>query len=385
MRVLTTADFGILSLIISFTTIISAIVGLGLRQFLSIHYFHCNTHERATVIQELITIYSIWAMPCMILLAVLYPIISAHIFFNTVPFGIYLLILTNIFFLFFIELYYQILQYEKQAQTLTKLQITVALINTGFTLFFLWIIKTGVFGIVFAQLIGTMYALSVLAQNSFIRFCFEKTLWPKAKRYIQIGLPFIPGIMCSWILASADRWFLGHYGSLHEVGIYSVADLFAQLFNSLVLVPWAGSYLPYIMEQYKNNENHLENIEYKNQQVMWACMVGFTAAVTLLYTAGLPLARTILPPNYYESLNYVLILLYGQIFLLGTYFGSALIQFKKHTHFLATALLIPSVLNVLLNVALIPTFTIYGAAYATLAAYGIYFLIIISFNKSISI
>ena len=65
----------------------------------------------------------------------------------------------------------------------------------------------------------------------------------------------------------------------------------------------------------------------------------------------------------------------GQVFLLGSYFASAIIQFRKQTAFLAVALLIPACLNIALNYLLIAPFGILGCSLATMLSYLAYFQI----------
>ena len=381
MRILTPSDYGIISLITSFTIITSAIMGLGLRQFLSIEYFHHDAHGKAHLIAEILHIYTFFTLPLLILLFLGKSLIISYVFFNALSAGLYYLIVISIFLSFYVELLYQILQYQQQAKTLIRMQIAAAGITTSITLLLLWVFHYGVASFVYAQLFSHIF-LCIIAQKYF-RTEFEiSDLKKKAQKYIHQGLPFIPGILCNWMLASSDRWVLGYYTSMHEVGIYSVADLFAQLFYSLVLVPWASSYLPYIMNRYKDSQN-IESVEQENSTLMWITMAGLATSISLLFLLGKPLLYIILPAAYYQALNYVWLLLMGQIFLLGTYFNSTLLQFKKHTYFLAFALMIPGLLNIGLNIVLIPSYGISGCSFATLVSYGIYFALVSWYKKFI--
>ncbi len=387
MRILTPSDYGALALLTAFITISTAIMGLGLRQMLSIEYFHHDTTGQKKLINELLTIYTLIAIPTLLIAWLLKKQILAYIFFDTVSSAALLATFYSIFLFFYAELLYQILQYNRLAKQLTLLQITIAGITMLTTILTVWILQLGVAGVVWAQAFGQLYAAVIglylymrknyrLHRNTFQAF---KKIIP----YIQYGAPFIPGVICSWILASSDRWMLGYYYSVREVGIYSVADLFAQLFNTLVLVPWAGSYLPYILQRYKQHEHAIETIEQENKRIMWISM----AAAIILISVGLgicrPLLLWILPPSYHESLNYVWLLLMGQIFLLGSYFASALIQYKKKTAFLAIALIMPAFLNIMSNYLLIRPLGIFGCSLATSFSYLAYFGLTLLYHKQI--
>jgi O-antigen/teichoic acid export membrane protein len=73
--------------------------------------------------------------------------------------------------------------------------------------------------------------------------------------------------------------------------------------------------------------------------------------------------------------------LIGYILLTGTYFVSALIQFSNKRTFLAYSLIIPTIVNLGLNRALIPLYGLTGSMYATMAAYGLYFGGLLWYNK----
>ena len=90
-----------------------------------------------------------------------------------------------------------------------------------------------------------------------------------------------------------------------------------------------------------------------------------------------------MPPTYYAAIPYILVLLLGQIFLLGSYFAATLIQFHKKSYFLAFALALPAIINLLLNLLLTPYFGIYGCTAATLISYFIYFMIMYLYNKTL--
>lgn len=384
MRILSPADFGSLALITSFIAIANAIIGLGLRQVLSIEYFHCTTQEtQYQLINEIILIYLACAVPIILVLGSLHHIIITYIFFSTISIKLYGAILIIIFLSFFVELLYQIMQYTQRAYSLTLLQIGIALLTSSLTITLLWYFKAGFASVIWAQLTGSLCAFvyaSIFYSTHHMNVHFSRNSIHKAKEYISYGSPFISTILFSWIISSSDRWILGYYGSIHEVGIYSIADMFAQVFNALVLQPWAGSYLPYIMREYAQNKDSLIRVEQKNMQTMIVSMVIGACAILLGCMVGIPLCYSLFPASYHASLQYIWLLLFGQLFLLGSYFSSCLIQFKKKRYFLAYSYALPALLNIILSIVLVPYFKIYGAVIATLTSYLLFFIVTLLYN-----
>lgn len=384
MRKLAPSDYGTLSLITAFITIATAIIGLGLRQVLSIEFFHQDQAGKKQLITEMLIIYTVIAIPAVSIIWYAHALIIKYIFFDIITAAQLAPALIMVFLFFYAELLYQLMQYERKAIHLTTLQIILALISATITLVSLWVFNVGLVGIIWAQTVSTTLAALVFflfhAKHYFLRSPIKASL-SKTYYYILYGLPFIPGIICSWMLASADRWVLASYRSMHDVGIYAIADLFAQLFYTLILIPWSGSYLPYIMQRYKEHKDNLCPIEQENKQIMVISMASATIAILIGFFVGKSLLSYLLPPTYYAAMPYILVLLLGQIFLLGSYFSSTLIQFHKKSYFLAFALAIPAIINLLLNLLLTPYFGITGCTIATLISYAIYFMMTYLYSK----
>lgn len=378
------SHYGIFSLLTTFITITTAILGLGLRQLLSIEYFHANQEQRHWLMQDIIIIYTVIAVPFIFFLWQLRSSIMHTLFFNTITSFEFCGALISIFFFFYNELLYQLLQYEQAIKYLISLQFFAALCIAGMTLFTVFYLELGITGIIWSQTIGMGTIASIAF--TFLRtkqLSFTAIRFMPISYYIWHGLPFIPGILAHWIIASSNRWILGYFTTMHQVGIYAVADLASQLFYLVILQSWAACYLPYIMRQYQQHPDTIATIETKNHRIMWITLIGLAIIITIGYPIASLIITKIIPPSYGNALHYAWILLMGQLCLLGTYFAAALIQYAKRTYFLASALCIPACINIILNCLLIPYAGIRGCALATLLSYAIYFAIIYWYNKKL--
>jgi O-antigen/teichoic acid export membrane protein len=384
MRQVDPTHYGTLSLATAFITITTTIMGLGLRQLLSLEYFHATPRERSLLIHDIIMIYTAIALPIVMSAWLLRSLIIRFIFFTMLTETQFLALLITIGAFFYNELRYQIMQYEQTIGTLTLLQCIVALCNAVGTFFVLTHTNTLISGILWVQAVVALGA-AINAGYYFAHHHLQHggmQLHPPSY-YLYYGIPFIPGTLASWMLASADRWLLGYFGTLHDVGIYAVADIAAQLFYALILQSWAACYLPYIMRQYQTHKPDILAIEKRNERTMWYALFILALFILCGYPLAHILAPYLLPPAYHPALRYMIILIYGQLFLLGSYFASAFIQYARRTSFLVIALFIPALFNVILNALLIPRAGIAGCAVATMLAYALYFLITYCYNKKI--
>lgn len=383
MHTIAPSDYGIFSLLAAFTIITTAIIGLGLRQFLSIEYFHADMHKRHRLIHDIIIMYTGIAFPIIIALWHLRSFIMSIIFFNAITSYQFLGVLITTFLFFYSELMYQLLQYEQAAKLLILIQCSVALFIAGSTIWSVLYVRIGITGMIWSQTIGACIAATLACTYLYKYRHTVHTHYMPARYYLRYGFPFIPGILANWILSSSDRWLLGYYTTMHDVGIYAVADLASQLFYVVILQSWASSYLPYIMKRYQEHPHALTTIEEENHHTMWTAMITLAIIISLGYPMGYFVAQKLLPITYLVSLRYVWILLMGQIFLLGSYFATAFIQYTKHIYFLAFTLFIPASCNIILNFIFIPHWGIMGSSIATLVSYALYFIITYSYNRKL--
>lgn len=385
MRLLSPHDYGVLALINSCITVGVSILGLGLRQLLSIEYFHHDAAGQKKLINQILFVYACTALPlCLILLALQSPIIHWFSLHQISP-DVFTITVITIFFYFFAELLYQILKYRQRALLLTTIQISIALGSLALTVTLLLYCNLGFMSSLIGQC-ASMCAATGVGIYLYRKEKFSEALQLKPHRatiahFLKQSFPFIPGILCGWVIASSDRWLLAHYTGMHEVGIYAIADMFGAMFRLLILQSWSGSYLPYILMRYQNNKDELLDIEKQNLTIMWIAITGLMLIIILGFWLAQPLILIILPVAYHESLHYILIILAGHIFLLGSYFAASFIQFHKKTYFLAASFCIPAILNVAFNILLIPHYQIYGCTGATLISYALYFGIMLGYNK----
>ena len=387
MRILTPADYGLLALITSFINVLFTCAGLGLRQFLMIEYFHFDDTGKKKIVNDVIFIYCLCMLPVFILFFLNASLINKIVFFNSMSIPLIYLCLSLAFIKFFVELFFQVLQYAGQAFTLTLIQIISALVIVACNLLFLCVFCWGVFSIIASQFISVLIILFIFIYFYISQFYFVQVniigSVKKSLFYIKNGLPFIPKILFAWILAVGDRWILAKYATLSDVGIYSVADMFGQLFQMMIIIPVSYAYFPYLMNKfalYKGSKCELLSVDKWNYKNMILVMFFLFVLVTLGFILLKPLISIVIPKSYHSALQYVWFLLIGYIFYLGTYFSTGFLHFQKKVYFLVLALFVPAICNIILNIVLIPYFAIWGCVAATVISYILYFIIILLYN-----
>lgn len=387
LRYISPDEYGALSLLNSFIIIATTVIGLGLRQVFALDYFHCNRIEQLNLKNSILTIYGSIALPLVVCALFCRNQIITLLFNGAISSTSFICALSIIAATFFTELAFQLLQYQRNPKWLSFIQISAACIGALCTYLFVCILHLNYLGIIGAQCISTLYVLVVSRNIIFASYSINRTLFlqqiRQASTYIARGLPFIPGIMCSWMLSSGNRWLLARYSSLHDAGIYALADTCCQVFYFLVLNPWMSAYVPYILSAYASRKIEILSVEQENQQYMRYAVTGIAGACTIGFIALRPLVCHLLPLSYHQAISYVPLLIMGQILLLAAYFKTCILQFHKKTYILVGNLCIAALINIVIARILIPYYHIHGCAWATLIAYSIYFVLCHIHNRAI--
>lgn len=383
---LSSSEYGLLSLINTFIYIAPIFFNLGLRQAFGIEFFHVNSDLRKKMLNDVIGIYLIISIPLLIISIINLSFIKKLIFFNQVSENILFLSLGICFIHFFTELLFQVFRYQSKALQLSITQMIMGIFNLFFALIFVYFANLKIYGIIAANfcsmLIIAFYGLYLYIKK--IKF-FNFNLIKKNHiyYYLKLGFPFIPNILFTWLLSFGNRWILAHYLTLHEVGIYSLADSFGQLFQMVILYPLSGSYLPYIFQKFSEDKENILKLDAWNRKNMILCMLGFFILITISFFAFKSLFYCIFPIKFHESINYIWLILIGQVLFMGSYFATCYLVFLKKTYFLMCFTIFSSSFCTILNLILVPKFFLYGCVIANLISYTIYLVSIIYVTKSL--
>lgn len=218
-----------------------------------------------------------------------------------------------------------------------------------------------------STLVALAFALTVLHfKVSPLKLEWRPVVW---RRFMEMSWPMamigLSGILYTYL----DSALLGYWGFVEETGWYNAAYSIIHV----VLLPAgliATSVYPISSKFFKDSEDKFQG----TLQVQINVMI--LLAVPLV-TGGIALAPRIIGvlygPEYLASVPALQILLLIVVFVfVGTplqygFFAAA----KQMTMLYVTTA--GAVVNILLNVLLIPRFTLYGAAAATLATYALMF------------
>lgn len=221
-------------------------------------------------------------------------------------------------------------------------------------------IAAGYFG---AAAVGFIFTL-VLLYKKITHFTLAATV-PSWKTYLQAAWPFAISLGCNYLLNYFDSAMLGFFGYTQQLGWYTAA--YKPIFFLTALAGMVvNAFFPAISEQYHHAKHKVPgtvtNLLRINSLIALPMVIGGTILA--------PMMMQLLYPNYPTTeltlIFRILLWSTGLIYLWAPYGNSlqACDRPKDYLRGFAWA----TVINVLLNIIVIPRWSIYGAAATTLLA-----------------
>ena len=221
----------------------------------------------------------------------------------------------------------------------------------------------GVAGVFYSLLLSTMlYAVGLIwAIRRDLGLYMDKAL---TRELFRFGLPFLPVLLNMWIIDLSDRYLLGLYFSTSVVGIYSLGYKFGQAMQ-LVVTAFSMGWVPVRFKILSLDE---PQAVYSRVATFYLAAAGM---VWVALTAYAPeIVRLTSTPPYYGAAQFVGPV--GLAYLINGLFVIAVtgLGVAKNASRIPLVSLGAVILNIVLNLLLIPRLGPMAAAYATIVAYG---------------
>ncbi len=269
------------------------------------------------------------------------------------------------------------LVYSNFLRSIEKVQLFAvnAIVNTLLTL-----IGTVLFVVVF-RMGNKGYLYSIIAADllSVVFMCFAAKLWkyldlfhPDKKMVrlmLSYAIPLIPAQIMWLITNSSDTFMTTHYLGKEATGVLSASYKIANLVSTVYLMFGQAWNMSAVLEDdSEDRDEFYSNVFYLNQ-----CLLYILAAGCLMICS--PLTHIWMGKVVWESANYSPILIYSTIFsCFTTFMGSIYLASNRTGRSLATSL-IAGVINITLNVILIPRIGLYGPPVTTVVSYLVVFIV----------
>ncbi len=261
-----------------------------------------------------------------------------------------------------------LMRMQEKALFFTVTNIIKLVATLLITLYLLFTNDNGLFAIYIGQIAGFSIYLIILIpymlRNSTLRIHF-----PVFTEMIGYGFSMMMSAIAVASTNVIDRFVLNSMSGLQEVGLYSLGFKVSSVIKVFVITSVSMALTPLIFKKMKDDDSHRfyqKSMTYYGFGIM-ICIMGvslFGKEVLKLFTGS---------PLYWTSFTIIPILAFGMYFVALSDIVSIGIRIKKKTSRITLMTTIVSVLNLGLNILLIPIIGTEGAALASLASHLVFF------------
>jgi O-antigen/teichoic acid export membrane protein len=376
-RYLTTADYGVLELLSTTIDVIGMLAGIGLAASVFKYYAEAQTDSDR---RELISTVTIGTTALSLIVTVVgiaaSPALTRLLFEpNITP---------EYFQLFFLIYFFQnignlaliLVQAEERSRLFVVLNVGKLFVTLALTIWFVVELHLGIRGVLLSSLIATAsmsvgFAIYIVRRVGF-RFSAERFT-----SLARFGAPIALWTIGSFILTFSDRYFLNHYAGPSAVGIYSLAYKFSFLLSAFAVAPFSQIWEPRrfaIAKQPDAGDIYRRMFLYLNLAL-------FVGAILIVLFIRDVLAIMV-TPAFLPAYRVVPLLLVTTIIQQWTGYANLGLYLKNATNLYAWSAAIGVAAAIALNFLLIPRYGMFGAAWATVAAYSIRFVPVYLFSQA---
>ena len=355
---LTTAEYGSVSVYQSWETVAAYVVTLGVTygglNNAMIKFKDDREGYVSSVVGLVLAMGTIWALLCISLsdyLSALSGLPMTFLVFlivEVVSRGIYDIWVSRLRF-----------DFDYRKTVAASLLLAICTPALGVALVFVMIDKVlaRIAGFVFIELSFAVVLGAAMLRRGKRLFCAE--YW---KFTLFFNVPLLPHYLSQVILSSSDRIMIGRMCSSSDAGVYSIAYT-AGMIMTLLTSSLNSTVMPWLYRR-------LEERSYGRIRKTGIMLLGGIAVVILGVDALAPdIVAILAPAEYGEAMGLVPVISASVLFMFLYSYCSNIELFYEKTWMASIASILAAILNVMLNLVFIPMFGYVAAGYSTLVCY----------------
>jgi O-antigen/teichoic acid export membrane protein len=278
---------------------------------------------------------------------------------------------------------YLILRAEERSLLFTAIRLGRFLLELALDIIFVVFLKTGVKGILYANLLAALVNLMVLipSQLHYLRGNFS---FPAIRDLLRFGLPMIPNGIAYLVVEISDRYLMLHLLDKERVGEYSANHKFGTLMLLLVTA-FRTAWQPFFLKVAGQADAKKIYGRVMTYYVLGAATVVLAGGLFIEYLVKIPIfgQSTILGKAYWGGVRIIPLILLSYMFY-GIYINLMVgIYIMKKSEWMVLFTGLAAVVNIGSNFYLMPHYGLMGAALAAVLAYLVMTISIYIANQKI--
>lgn len=371
-RLLTSEGYGNYSVFLAWMNIITIFATLNMSGGIYYNGVMKYAGKCPQYTSSVLTLGSFSTLLVFLLASLFYPAISSYI---GLPYFIFLLMFVAIFFNQALMIWTANQRINYKYKTLIVITILVSLLSPLFGLFFVVKCNMGYEGLVYGLVIsylcvcGWLYFTILYKGKCF----FQRDYWNYS---LKLSLPLLPHYLSMILLGQMSRIMVQYYCGASLAGIYSLAYQVSLIMNLLItginsaLTPW----LYHNLKEQKYDE-------IKRVTTTLILSIGLISVFAMLIAPEITLILG--GYNYMEAIWIIPpVLLSTLLTFVYSIYGTILFYYEK-TKWVAISTSSGAILNIILNILLIPKYGYIAAGYVSLISYFLLYIMYRFFSSKV--
>ena len=231
----------------------------------------------------------------------------------------------------------------------------------------------GIFGAVIGLLISSLVLFLIQAFLIVSEIGITIPKFTHIREYLAFCLPIIPGALSEWVVNSSDRYVIGIFLGTTFVGYYSPGYILGSII--IMLIRPLTFMLPAVLSKYYD-ENNVEAVK---TVLSYSLKYFFLLAIPSAFGLSLlskPVLMILSTPEIASQGYLITPFVAVSSLLLGAYIVIAqILALEKKTKIAGAIWVMAAILNLGLNIVVVPYIGILGAAITTLIAFALAFIL----------
>ena len=363
------AGYGRIEQVIAFSAVLVILLRLGISSAFFRFYFDAEDDEGRTVVVRT----AFWFTMAMATLGLVFGVVFAN------PLSIWLNLHDSWLVIWaFVGLWAQmnyaqmtsVFRVEERPVSFAVASVSNVLITIAATILLVVVWHQGARGAVVGNFLGTLavYVVLLAYRRYQLGLQFDRSLLRAMNRF---GMPLVPSALALWAINFIDRFFVNQYKGNAELGVYSLAYRIA----SVIVFVMTAFQLAWPAFAYSIRE---DSVARRTYSFVLTYLLFFTCWISLAFSALSPWIVRVLDNSPHHGFARATEAVPLLCFATAAYAGYTVLAIgigrARQTQYNWIVSGAAAVVNVVLNVLLIPPYGMVGAAIATLAAYVALFL-----------
>lgn len=360
---LTPEDYGIVSVVTSVSTFMAVLIMMALNGAATrFHYRNTDENYRKVLWGTISTIVIISSLGWGAVFFTFHkylvdPFIGEVEFYPYVVIGLTNTIITPLYLLF-----QSSLQARQQALHYSINTLSNFLVQVGLAIVFIAVFKMGALGMLLANVITALifFVYVLIMYIPKIKMGIDRKV---AKDAFAYSLPLLPHQISLWSAGTIDRLFLNGYKGKAVTGIYSVGQQFGNVIGTIAHSV-NQAFVPWFYQMVETGEEGCRKIE----KMGLFAVIGYSLIAFAISLFAPEILRVMVSEKFRDAWQIMPFLNFAFVFH-GVYFFFINILFLENTGQVFLVTLSAMVVDVILNILLVPVWGVWGCSVAFFVTY----------------